>query len=87
MCCPEADPRESGPSRHPSEAGPTSGPLKAGRATPGDGRGRPNVLHLGHLRDRSLDHSLGASTKAPVAEGPELLAVVGVLAVNVVEDA
>ena len=30
---------------------------------------------------------LGASTEAPVTEGPELLAVVGVVTVNVVEDA
>ena len=36
--CPEADPREAGPSRHAREAGPASGPPEAGRATPGDGR-------------------------------------------------
>jgi hypothetical protein len=31
--------------------------------------------------------ALGASTKAPVMDGPELLAVVGVVVVHVVEDA
>ncbi len=31
--------------------------------------------------------ALVASTEAPLVEGPELLAVVGVVAVNIVEDA
>ena len=31
--------------------------------------------------------ALGASTEAPIADGPELLAVIGVVAVHVVEDA
>ena len=53
--CPEADPREAAPSRRPRKVGPANSPPEDGRATPGDGRASPSILHLGHLRVCSLD--------------------------------
>ena len=56
MRCPAGDPREADPSKPPREAGPASDPCEVGHATPGEGLGRPVVLHLFLLLGRSPGH-------------------------------
>ena len=58
-------------------------PRGVGHATLGEGHGLPIVLHLFLLLNHSPGVALGASAGMHILHGPELLAFVGVLGVEV----
>ena len=83
--CPVGDPLEADPSKPPRKAGPASDSHEVGHATPGEGHSRPIILrHVLLLVRRATVVALGASTEVSFSNGPKLLAIIGVVGVEVV---
>ena len=83
--CLEDDPHEADPSWRPREADRANVPHEADRATPDEGRSRRSTPSSASSTAVAPVVALRALADASVADGPELLALVGVLDVHIVE--